>query len=65
MDDNELDNEREKREHEINLAKLQSPRNGWNSLWKMLGDNFFMVFLIILAIIAGLVKIRTGHDFNF
>lgn len=65
MDDNELENEREKREHELELAKLQHPRSGWDSFWEMIGDNIFWVFLIIGGIVAAYVKIKTGHDFSF
>lgn len=65
MDDNELENEREKREHELDLAKLQNPRSGWDSFWEMVSDNIFWIFLIIGGIVAAYVKIRTGHDFKF
>lgn len=68
MDDNELENEREKREHELELAKIQRPRvprSGWESFWEMCGDNFFWIFLILGGIVAAYVKVKTGHDFNF
>lgn len=68
MNDNELENEREKREHELELAKLQSPkvpRSGWETFWEMCNENFFWIFLILGALIAAIVKIKTGKDFSW
>lgn len=64
MDDNELENEREKREHELELAKLEYPR-GWESFWEMIGDNLLWIFLIISAIVVSVVKIKTSQNWSF
>jgi hypothetical protein len=64
MDDNELQNEQEKREHELELAKLNRPPiSGWVKFWEVVGDNAFLVFMIVLVIVGAIVTVKTGQKF--
>lgn len=65
MDDNELENEREKRDHELKLAKLQRETNGWDSFWTMCGDNIIFVVIIVIVLAAAIVSITTGQKFDW
>lgn len=62
MDDNELENERDKREHELALARLNRPRGGMAAFWDMVSDNFMWVFFLALALASAYVKLKTGKD---
>jgi hypothetical protein len=67
MDDNELQNEQEKREHELELERIRHPRppmTGWEAFWNVVGDNIFWVFLIIAGIVGAIVSIKTGQKFS-
>ena len=65
MDDNELENEQDKRAHELELARLTNPRTGWVAFWEMLGENFFWLILLVGVICAAVVSIRTGQKFSW
>lgn len=65
MDDNELENEREKREHELAMAELTQQPNGWVALWEVIGENMFVVLFIVIVIMGGIVSLKTGQKFGW
>lgn len=73
MNYEELDNEREKREHELEilrekqdhelaLAKLAQPRAGLTAFWDLLNGNLFWVLLILAMLASAVIKLATGKD---
>lgn len=73
MNYEELDNEREKRvhelevlrekqDHELALAKLAQPRTALTAFWDMLNGSLFWVLLILAMLARAVIKLATGKD---